>query len=68
MNIFNALKKYLLHIFTVLEAILLFFLLGLFQADNKGETGVVGFPGPRVSTDTFRHFFHVFFCVIISLY
>lgn len=38
-------------------SILLFYLLGLFQADNKGETGVMGFPGPRVSTDTYRHFF-----------
>lgn len=35
-------------------------LLGLFQADNKGEPGVMGFPGPRVSTDTFRHFFLIF--------
>lgn len=26
---------------------------GLFQADNKGETGVMGFPGLRVSIDTF---------------
>lgn len=40
---------------------MLFYLLGLFQADNKGETGVMGFPGPRVSTDTYRHFFsHLF--------
>ena len=27
----------------------------IFQADNKGETGIMGFPGLRVSTDTFVH-------------
>ena len=32
-------------------------LFGLFQATNKGETGVMGFPGPRVSTHSFLHIF-----------
>lgn len=30
--------------------LLIFPFVRLFQADNKGETGVMGFPGPRVST------------------
>lgn len=38
------------------NSVLLLTMSGLFQADNKGETGVMGFPGPRVSTDTFRQF------------
>lgn len=47
--------------------------IGLFQADNKGETGLMGYPGPRVSMVTFSivffltlsflHVLHCYFCL-----